>query len=93
MTIVSVPETPVGKENRPPLRKHKIGTTGQASIVQEKPEAEPVKAAAQHQLGASIRAPDAGHHPAADLRCNYIRHEWVFRAICRAVALLFRFRL
>jgi hypothetical protein len=74
ITVVAMPETSMGKQNRMAPRKHHVGLARERAVV--KPEAKtcPVQTAAQQQFGLRIRTPDASHHAAADFRGYDINH-------------------
>ncbi len=75
MAIVPVPEASVSEENSPVFRKNNIRISWQGAIMQ--PEAEPgrMQATSQRQFRFGVLTPDAGHHPAANLRGNNVSHE------------------
>lgn len=74
MTFVSMPKTAVRKQNGTMAREDKIWGARQVATVELKTKTELVQAAAQNEFGLRILAPDAGHHPTADCRRDYISH-------------------
>lgn len=75
MTIVPVPEASVRKENSSVSGKDDIRLSWKGTIMQPEPKPGRMQTTSQRKLRLSVLAPDAGHHPTADLRSNNVSHE------------------
>lgn len=75
MAIMTVPETSMGKENRPVSWKNDIGLSWQGALMEPEPETCRVQSASQYEFRFGVFTPDARHHPATHFRGNDVRHE------------------
>jgi len=69
-----VPETSMRKQNCIVTLQHKVRATSKLPVVKAETEASRVKSGAKKHLRLCIECPDAGHHPASDLRAYDVSH-------------------
>lgn len=72
--LMSMPEAPVNKYDRPILRKHEIRRSGQLSIMQSITQSLPMKKTSDQHFGARVLPANAGHHSRPDGRGNDVCH-------------------
>jgi hypothetical protein len=75
MTIMSVPEASMYKNNTPARGENKIRLSGKSCIVQFITKSLSVQGMTYQELRLCVLAANAGHHPAASLCVNDINHK------------------
>lgn len=65
----------MSEENSAVLREDDIRLSWQGAIMQTEPETRRMQTTPQRQFWSGVLTPDAGHHPATDLRGNNVSHE------------------
>lgn len=73
VAVVAVPEAAMNKEHGIPLREDHVGFAGKWCMDTET-KALGVEAFAQEDFGLGVLSPDAGHHPASNLRRDDVSH-------------------
>lgn len=74
MTIMPVPETAMNQHYSLSFRKNQIRFSGKLAVMQAVAEAERVQRLANNKFRLGVLAPDARHHPAANIGRNNISH-------------------
>jgi len=71
---MTMPEAPVRKEHCFASLEDEVWAAGQRPIMETKTEAPRMQALAKEELWFRVESPDAGHHPASNLRAYDISH-------------------